>query len=197
MSITMIIILAVVGIVLISIIAMYNNLITLKNRFKNAFAQISVQLQRRYDLIPNLVETAKKYMQFEQDTLTKVIEARNNAQAANKLASVNPANADNIKALTVADTTLTKSLSGFFALSENYPDLKASQPMQQLMEELTSTENKVGFARQGFNDAVMVYNTACEQFPSSLIAKTFNFTHAELLELENQEVKKAVKVSFD
>lgn len=197
MSTMMIIILAVVGIVFISVIAIYNNLVTLKNRFKNAFAQISVQLQRRYDLIPNLVETAKRYMQHEQDTLTKVIAARNNAQAANQLAGSNPANADNIKALAAAETSLTKSLSGFFALSENYPDLKASQPMQQLMEELTSTENKVGFARQGYNDSVMVYNTACEQFPASLIAGMFNFTHAELWDLDNQEAKNAVKVSFN
>jgi LemA protein len=175
---------------------MYNGLVVLRNRFKNAFAQISVQLQRRYDLIPNLVATAKQYMQFEQDTLTKVIEARNTAVNANKAAGANPANADNIKALAVAETGLTKSLGGFFALSENYPELKANQSMQQLMEELTTTENKISFARQAYNDAVMFYNTACEQFPNSMIAGMFNFSHAELLEVDDEAAKKAVKVSF-
>lgn len=175
----------------------YNNLITLKNRFKNSFAQISVQLQRRYDLIPNLVETAKKYMGYEQETLNKVITARNSAVAANKTAGENPSDGANIKALGAAELGLSRSLGGFFALYENYPDLKANQTMQQLMEELTSTENKISFARQAYNDAVMFYNTAREQFPNSIIANMFNFAPAELLEVEDEAAKKVVKVSFD
>jgi LemA protein len=178
-------------------IAIFNNLITLKNRFKNSFAQISVQLQRRYDLIPNLLETAKKYMQYEQETLNKVISARNSAVAANKAAEANPADGANIKALGIAEQGLSNSLGGFFALYENYPDLKANQTMQQLMEELTSTENKISFARQAYNDAVMFYNTAREQFPNSIIANSFNFTPAELLEVDDEAAKKVVKVSFE
>jgi LemA protein len=190
-------ILGILVLLVVVCIAIYNNLITLKNRFKNSFAQISVQLQRRYDLIPNLVETAKKYMGYEQETLNKVIAARNSAVAANKAAEANPAEAANIKALGAAEQGLTRSLGGFFALYENYPDLKANQTMQQLMEELTSTENKISFARQAYNDAVMFYNTAREQFPNSIIANMFNFTPAELLEVDDEAAKKVVKVSFE
>lgn len=197
MSPTLMVVIAVLVFLIVSLVVMYNNLVTLKNRFKNAFAQISVQLQRRYDLIPNLVETAKKYMSYEQDTLAKVINARNTAINANKIAAEHPDSIENIKALSAAETGLSNSLNGFFALYENYPDLKANQTMQQLMEELTSTENRIGFARQAFNDAVMYYNTACEQFPNSIIAGMFNFSHAELLELEDEAAKKPVKVAFD
>lgn len=197
MSLMLWVVLGILILLIVVCIAIYNNLITLKNRFKNSFAQISVQLQRRYDLIPNLIETAKKYMQYEQETLNKVISARNSAVAANKAAGANPADAANIKALGVAEQGLSRSLGGFFALYENYPDLKANQTMQQLMEELTSTENKISFARQAYNDAVMFYNTAREQFPNSIIANSFNFAPAELLDVEDEAAKKVVKVSFD
>jgi LemA protein len=196
-EIILIICIAIAVIIIGSIIVTYNNLITLKNRFKNAFAQISVQLQRRYDLIPNLVETAKKYMQYEQETLTKVINARNMAVDANRMAGANPADPNNINALASAETGLTKTMGNFFALMENYPDLKANTTMQQLMEELTSTENKIAFSRQGYNDSVMFYNTAREQFPNSIIANMFNFEPATLLELDNPEAAKPVKVSFN
>jgi len=197
MSVTLWVVLGILAFIVLSCIGLYNNLVILKNRFKNSFAQISVQLQRRYDLIPNLVETAKKYMQYEQETLTQVINARNSASEANKAAGANPADGTSIKALGAAEAGLTKSLSGFFALYENYPDLKANQTMQQLMEELTSTENKISFARQAYNDSVMFYNTGREQFPNSIIANMFNFAPAELLEVEDEAAKKAVKVSFD
>lgn len=182
---------------LLAVIGMYNGLVTLRNRFKNAFSQISVQLQRRYDLIPNLIETAKQYMKFEQETLTKIINARNQAIAANKQATTDPGDSNNIQALAAADTGLTKNMGGFFALMENYPDLKSNQTMQQLMEEFTSTENKVAFARQAYNDSVMSYNTAREVFPNSIIANMFNFSPATLLELDNPEAAKPVKASFN
>ncbi len=197
MNITLIAIIGLPVLLVIYVISLFNNLITLKNRFKNSFAQISVQLQRRYDLIPNLIEVAKKYMSYEQSTLVAVINARNQAAAANKLAGANPADSANIKALGTAEIGLTKSLGSFFALSENYPDLKANQTMQQLMEELTSTENKISFARQAYNDAVTFYNTGCQQFPNSIIAAMFNFSEAELLDVEEAEARKAIKVSFD
>lgn len=178
-------------------VGIYNRLVELKNRFVNAFSQIDVQLQRRYDLIPNLVEVAKKYMSYEQATLEKVIQARNMAHAAEKVAAANPDNADAMQKLSAAETQLTSTMGSFFALSENYPDLKANQTMQQLMEELTSTENKVSFARQAFNDAVMFYNTYRSQFPNVIIAGMFMFQPATHFEIENVEAKKAVKVSFD
>ncbi len=187
----------VLALIIIVGIVIYNKLVTLRNRFKNAFAQIDVQLQRRYDLIPNLVASAKKYMQHEEGTLTKVIEARNMASNAAKAASLDPANGIKIKELAAAETMLTKSLGGFFALSENYPDLKANSTIQQLMEELTSTENKVGFARQAYNDAVMFYNTYAQQFPASIVAGQFNFQTAELLDIAEPEARKAVKVDFN
>lgn len=183
--------------VIVLAIAIYNKLISLRNRFKNAFAQIDVQLQRRYDLIPNLVSSAKKYMQHEQQTLTQVIEARNSALSAAKSASQSPDDGGKIRSLAAAETALTKSLGGFFALAESYPDLKANTTMQQLMEELTTTENKIGFARQAFNDAVMYYNTYAQQFPASIIAGQFNFKHAELLDIAEPAARKAVKVDFD
>jgi LemA protein len=194
--ITLGIILGVILLVILYGVAIYNHLITLKNRFVNGFAQIDVQLQRRYDLIPNLVETAKTYMQYEQETLTKIIEARNQAKAAADQARDKPENSETMQKLITAETTLTSSMGKFFALVENYPDLKANQTMQQLMEELTTTENKVSFARQAYNDAVMFYNTYRTQFPNVIIAGMFNFDKATNFEITAPEVKEAIKVSF-
>ena len=183
--------------VIIYIIAIYNRLIALKNRFKNGFAQIDVQLQRRHDLIPNLVETAKAYMSHEKDTLTQVIEARNQAVSAKKAAAEHPDDGGAVSNLGKAESLLSGSLANFFALSENYPDLKANETMAQLMEELSSTENRIGFARQAFNDAVMNYNTYREQFPQNFIGGLFgSFKEAQLLKIETEEARKAVKVSF-
>lgn len=196
MSQNTIIFLSIVGFIVLYLIIIYNRLIALKNRFVNGFAQIDVQLQRRYDLIPNLVETAKKYMQHERDTLEKVIQARNSAHSAESKVNANPADPSAMKALVGAETALTSSMGHFFALAENYPDLKANQTMAQLMEELTSTENKVGFARQAFNDAVMTYNTYREQFPNNILSGLFGFKSAAHFEVENAEAKQAVKVKF-
>src|SRR5262245_27131285 len=188
--------LGILVVVVIWAISIYNRLIELKNRFKNAFAQIDVQLKRRYDLIPNLVETAKGYMKFERETLEAVITARNSAQAAVGKASADPANAEAMKALTSAEGTLTGALGRFFALAEAYPDLKANQNMLQLQEELSSTENKVAFSRQAYNDAVMEYNTRIESFPDNVFAGMFAFRQAELYQVETPEEKAPVKVSF-
>jgi len=183
--------------VIIYIIAIYNRLIALKNRFKNGFAQIDVQLQRRHDLIPNLVETAKAYMSHEKDTLTQVIEARNQAVSAKKAAADHPDDGGAVSNLGKAESLLSGSLANFFALSENYPDLKANETMAQLMEELSSTENRIGFARQAFNDAVMNYNTYREQFPQNFIGGLFgSFKEAQLLKIETEEARQAVKVTF-
>lgn len=183
--------------VIIYIIAIYNRLIALKNRFKNGFAQIDVQLQRRHDLIPNLVETAKAYMSHEKDTLTQVIEARNQAVNAKKTAADHPDDTGAVRNLGKAESLLSGSLANFFALSENYPDLKANETMAQLMEELSSTENRIGFARQAFNDAVMNYNTYREQFPQNFIGGLFgSFKEAQLLKIETEEARQAVKVTF-
>ena len=185
----------VVGIVLYAV-GIYNGLIAGRNQFKNAFAQIDVQLQRRYDLIPNLVETSKGYLAHERQTLEAVIQARNQAQTAARAAAARPDDGAAIAALSSAEGALTGTLGRFFALAEAYPDLKANQTMQQLMEELSSTENKVAFSRQFFNDAVMSYNNQREQFPNTLIAGPFGFQHAEQLELQNKEAREAIKVKF-
>lgn len=177
-------------------ISIYNGLVTLRNRFKNAFAQIDVQLKRRYDLIPNLVETAKGYMKHERETLEAVIAARNSAVSANQQAAADPSNANAIGALSGAETALTGTLGRLFAVMEAYPDLKANQNMLSLQEELTSTENRIAFARQSYNDGVTTYNTARETFPSNIIAGMFNFKEAALFEVTEQAEKVAPKVSF-
>lgn len=174
----------------------YNGLVALRNRYKNAFAQIDVQLKRRYDLIPNLVETAKAYLKHERETLEAVITARNAAQSAGSRAAANPGDPETMRALAGAEGGLSGALGRLFALSEAYPDLKANQNMAQLTEELTSTENKISFARQAYNDAVMAYNTKRESFPANLVAGTFNFGAAELFQIENPTEKEAPKVSF-
>ena len=191
------VVLAVVVIAVVWVVGLYNGLVTLKNRFKNAFAQIDVQLKRRYDLIPNLVETARAYMKHERDTLEAVISARNQAADADRAAAANPGDAQALMRLGAAEGTLSAALGRLFALAEAYPDLKANQTMMQLSEELTATENKIAFSRQAFNDAVMGYNTAAEQFPANVIASMFSFKPAELLAAtESAEEKKAVKVQF-
>ena len=178
------------------VMSVYNKLVTLRNRYKNADAQIDVQLKRRYDLIPNLVETAKGYMAHERGTLQAVTEARNIAYAASKTAAANPGDSSAIKNLASAETGLGGTLSRLMMVSEQYPDLKANQNMMQLTEELTSTENKISFARQAYNDSVMTYNTDREVFPSNLIAGMFNFAPAELFVVDKPEQKDAPKVSF-
>ncbi|MCB1068952.1 MAG: LemA family protein [Kiritimatiellae bacterium] len=188
--------LGILVVVILFIAGIYNKLVALRNRFKNAFAQIDVQLKRRYDLIPNLVETAKAYMSHEKDTLEGVVRARNAAVNAASAAAANPDDPDAIKQLSGAESALSGSLGRLFALAEAYPDLKANQNMMQLSEELTTTENKVAFARQAYNDAVMVYNTARETFPSVLLAGMLGFRAAELLTIENPAEREAPKVSF-
>lgn len=177
-------------------IVIYNGLVSLRNRFKNAYSQIDVQLKRRYDLIPNLVETAKGYLKHERETLEAVIAARNQASSANDKAAANPGDPGAIKTLIGAETALTGALGRLFALSEAYPDLKANQTMSQLMEELSSTENKIAFARQAYNDAVMSYNIGIEKFPNMILANTFGFKEAVLFEITAPEEREAVKVSF-
>ena len=178
------------------VVGLFNKLVALRNRFKNAYAQIDVQLKRRYDLIPNLVETAKGYLKHERGTLEAVIAARNAASSANVRAAANPGDPAAMQQLVAAEGSLTGALGRLFALSESYPDLKANTTMISLMEELTSTENKVSFARQAYNDSVMVYNTQREVFPSSVIAGMFNFAPAELFAIDKPEQREAPKVSF-
>lgn len=185
----------IVGAVLFAI-SIYNRLVAGRNRFKNAFAQIDVQLTRRHDLIPNLVETAKGYMGHEKDTLEAVVNARNLAVAGLKVAAKDPSDPEAMKNLAQAEQGLSGALGRLFALSEAYPDLKANENMMQLSEELTTTENKVAFSRQAYNDSVMDYNTTRESFPNNLFAGWFNFKAAELLEIEDEAKREAPKVSF-
>jgi len=195
--IVLIVILVIIAVPFIWATSIYNALVALRNRFKNAFAQIDVQMKRRYDLIPNLVETAKGYMAHERQTLEGVIAARSTAVSANQRAAANPADPTAIQGLSAAEAGLSGALGRMFMLSEAYPDLKANQNMMQLSEELTSTENKIAFARQAFNDAVMSYNTRIESFPDNFIAGMFQFKAAELLQAtESAEERKAPKVSF-
>lgn len=177
-------------------VGIYNNLVTLRNRFKNAFSQIDVQLKRRFDLIPNLVEMVKGYMAHERGTLEAVIQARNQAVSASAKAAADPGDAGAIRGLMAADAALTGGLGKLFALAEAYPQLKADANMRQLQEELTSTENKVSFARQAYNDAVMVYNTAREIFPAVVIANFCNFGAAQPYEIENAAERQAPQVKF-
>jgi len=187
---------AVIIFVIFFFVSIYNKLIQLRNRFKNGFAQIDVQLKRRYDLIPNLVETAKGYLKHEREVLEAVIKARNQASNAMEKVSADPANSGAMQDLMGAESTLTGTLGRLFALVEAYPDLKANQNMMQLSEELTSTENKVAFSRQAFNDAVMAYNTAREVFPDNIIANMFAFKEAQLFEIKIGAEREAPKVSF-
>ncbi|MGE0527973.1 MAG: LemA family protein [Bdellovibrionales bacterium] len=188
--------LAVVAIVGLWAIGIYNGLVRLRNGFKNSFSQIDVQLKRRYDLIPNLVETAKAYMKHEKETLENVIRARNTAFQAEQKAAGNPADAQAMRAFAQAEAALTSNVGRFMAVLESYPDLKANTTMNQLMEELSSTENKVSFARQAYNDSVMAYNNAREVFPSVLFAASFGFQPAQPLEIEKPEEREPVRVSF-
>lgn len=187
---------AIVVIGALVLITLYNRLVTLRNRYKNAFSQIDVQLTRRNDLIPNLVEVAKGYMNHEKSTLEAVIQARNQAVSAGQRAAANPGDAAAMTALSGAEGALGGALGRLFALSEAYPDLKANTNMLALQEELSSTENKIAFSRQGYNDSVMAYNTQRETFPTVLVAGMFGFQEAKLFEVESPEVRQAPKVQF-
>ncbi len=191
------VVIIVVVIIIGWIAGIYNRLVQLRNRVKNAWSQIDVQLQRRYDLIPNLVETVKGYMEYERGTLQKVVEARNHALAArDALEKSGGPTEGSLKDLIGAETELRGSLANVFALAENYPQLRATENMQRLQEELTSTENKVAFSRQAYNDSVMLYNTAQQQVPTAFFASAFGHKQADLFEIEEAEAKKAVKVKF-
>jgi len=198
MSTALIVLLAIIGILVLWIVGIYNKLIATRNQVKNAWSQIDVQLQRRYDLIPNLIETVKDYMTFEKGTLEAVISARNQAASARQVVEQRggPTGDGSIKQLLAAESTLKSSLGNFFALAESYPQLKASEPMQRLQEELSSTENKIAFARQAYNDQAMNYNTAQQVFPTVLVASAFGHHPAELYEVQDTEARKAVKVAF-
>ena len=191
-----VIFLAIIVAIILYAIGIYNSLVNLRNRVKNAFAQIDVQLTRRYDLIPNLVEAVKGYMKHERETLDAVISARNAAVSNLEAAKADPSNADAIKKLGAAEGLLGGALGRLFALSEAYPDLKANQNMMQLQEELASTENKVAFSRQAFNDAVLSYNNKAENFPNNIIAGTFRFELASFLDIQSEEKREVPDVAF-
>jgi len=190
------IIIVLLVVVVLYLVGIYNGLVKARNGAKNAFAQIDVQLTRRHDLVPNLVEVAKGYLQHERSTLEAVIQARNQAVSGLKTAAANPASAGAMAVLAGAENQLTGALGRLFALAEAYPDLKANQTMMQLTEELTSTENKVAFARQAFNDAVMGYNNTREVFPNNFIAANFDFMPMQQLEIEDSAKREAPRVSF-
>jgi LemA protein len=193
----LIVLLLIVAVLVAIVIGIYNRLVAGRNRYQNAFAQIDVQLKRRYDLIPNLVETAKGYLKHEREVLENVVKARNIAASAAELAAKMPGAPEAMRGLAGAEGALSGALGRLFAVAEAYPDLKANQTMSQLMEELTTTENKVSFARQAFNDMVMQYNILRETFPNSILAGMFGFAKAELLQAtESAEERKAPKVSF-
>jgi len=188
--------LAIVAAFMMYAVGIYNSLVNLRNRVKNAFAQIDVQLTRRHDLIPNLIEAVKGYMKHERETLEAVIQARNSAVSNLETAKQDPSNAEAIKKLGASEGALGSALGRLFALSESYPDLKANQNMMQFQEELSSTENKIAFSRQAFNDGVMTYNSKAENFPNNIIAGMFRFDLASFLEIESEEVREVPKVSF-
>lgn len=190
------IVLGLIVVAVFFVISLYNRLVAYRNQYKNAFAQIDVQLTRRHDLIPNLVEVAKGYMKHERETLEAVIQARNMAVSGLKQAAVDPSNPQAMQQLSQAEQGLSGALGRLFAVAEAYPDLKANTNMQQLSEELTSTENKVAFARQSYNDSVMEYNTLRESFPANLIAGNFGFKAANLLEIEDVKKREAPQISF-
>jgi LemA protein len=197
MHLTLIVVAVVLFLLVIVIAGMYNRLVALRNRYKNAFSQIDVQLKRRYDLIPNLVEVAKGYIKHERETLEAVIKARNAAYSAGQQAAQNPGERQAMSALGGAEGQLTGALGRLFAVAEAYPDLKANQNMLALQEELSSTENKIAFARQAYNDAVMIYNTQRDTFPTVIVAPMFNFQEANLFEVEEPGERVAPKVSFN
>lgn len=188
--------LAIVVALIVYAVAIYNNLVNLRNRVKNAFAQIDVQLTRRYDLIPNLVEAVKGYMKHERETLENVIRARNSAVTNLDAAKADPANAEAIKRLGESEGALGAALGRLFALSEAYPDLKADQNMMHFQEELASTENKVAFSRQAFNDSVLSYNNAAQNFPNNIVAGMFRFEDASFLEIDSTEKREVPEVAF-
>jgi LemA protein len=196
MSNMLLVILVVVVVLVVMVISIYNKLVALRNLFKNAFSQIDVQLKRRYDLIPNLVEIAKRYLKHERETLEAVIAARNQAFSASQKAAANPADPAAMQGLMQAEGQMAGMLGRLMVVAEAYPDLKANQNMMQLTEELTTTENKISFARQAYNDAVMTYNTTRETFPNVLIANNFGFSAATLFELETPAERQAPKVQF-
>lgn len=197
MSTLLIVIVAIIIALVLWVVGIYNRLVQLRNQVNNAWSQIDVQLQRRYDLIPNLVEAVKGYMTYEKGTLEAVIQARNTAQTARSHVEQDGGpTSSSLKELLAAETTLRGAMTNIMALAENYPQLKASENMRQLQEELSSTENKVAFARQAYNDGVMFYNTAQQQFPAALFASTFGHHPVDLFQVENSDVKKAPKVSF-
>lgn len=192
----LIVVLVIIAIIVVYFIAVYNGLVKARNSYKNNFAQIDVQLTRRHDLIPNLVETAKGYLKHERETLEAVTRARTAAVDGLQGAKANPGDPAAMKELGRSENMLTQTLGHLFALQESYPDLKANQNMMQLSEELTSTENRIAFARQAYNDSVMTYNNHCQTFPASVVSGSFGFQPAEPLELENPEAREAPKVSF-
>jgi LemA protein len=196
MSMGLIVFLAIILSAVFYVVSIYNGLVTARNSYKNAFAQIDVQLTRRHDLIPNLVETAKAYLAHEHSTLEAVAQARSAAVSGLARAKSNPGDPQTMAQLSATEDNLTQSLGRLFAVSESYPELKANDTMRELSEELTSTENRVAFARQAYNDAVMTYNNRCEVFPGSFIAGSFSFNEAKSLEIEDKTVREAPKVSF-
>lgn len=196
---TILIILVVLAVLLIPVffvVGLYNGLVKKRNLYRNQFSQIDVQLKRRHDLIPNLVETAKSYMEHERETLEAVIQARNAAESARSSASPDPGSGESVAALAAAESGLGGTLGRLFALSENYPELRSNQNMLQLQEELTSTESRVAFARQGYNDAVMAFNNKLETFPSNIVAGMFNFVQATLFEVSEDSERDVVEVKF-
>ena len=195
MSASMILLIVLIA-VIVYVVLVYNKLVRLRNRFKNAFSQIDVQLQRRYELIPNLVEVAKGYMKHENETLTQVTEARNSASACAKEAAAAPENGGLVNALAGAEKGLMNAMGRFNVVMEAYPDLKADQNMQDLHAELTSTDNRVAFSRQAYSDTVMRYNTYREQFPANLVAGAFNFGEGDLFEIQDEQARETMRVSF-